>query len=399
MKRTHLSHPSTTTHRRRHGTLGKLGLGVLAALGVSAGALVVLDRSSSQADASGTYHVTNTGGIGVRLRNSPRFDDIYGPGPREGAPIGIVCQTWGDPVGSRSNHIWDLIDFGGVRKYIPDTYADTPAPANQYSGGLARCGQPAAQPVAAAPAPATPPPAGGHTVLGGVDVGVAQNAAHAWGSCTVQDFKAGPFGWVIVSRSPATAIVRNGMLFGWFDQGGAPGRLGCPLGNEYTWNGGTRQDFQQGSLMWFPTMDHAQPLVTKADKAIGWAYQQMTTAPAGYYHLCLLFGVEAWRIGGGVHLDGPYGDAVTALQWWKDPSTGAQHTDANPPRGALVYWDASYGAAGHVGISLGTVDGALRIISTAEKAGPGGSANIHVMKLSDRSAGYAGWKFQPGQNG
>jgi hypothetical protein len=369
----------------------------LAVLAVVIG-LAVVTHDAGGAGAAGTYHVTNTGGVGVRLRNSPDFGDIYGPGPGEGAPIVIVCQTWGEQVGSRNNHIWDLIDFRGVRKYIPDVYADTPAPANQYSAGLPRCGAPAAPAatLAAAPAPAAP---AGHTVVNGRDVGQAQNSPHAWGNCTVQDFKNGPSGWVIVSTRPTTALVRNGMLFGWFDEGGAAGPLGCPLGDEHPWNGGARQDFQGGSLMWFPTMDHAQPLVTKADRAIAWAYQQMTNTPSGYQGLCLLFAVEAWRTGAGVSLAGPYGDQVTALRWWQDPRTGTQHTDAAPPRGALVYWGGQYGASGHVGISLGKVDGVLRVISTKEHGGPGGSNNIHVYNLSDRAAGYAGWKFQPGQGG
>src|SRR5262249_27728918 len=106
--------------------------------------------------------------------------------------------------------------------------------------------------VASAPKPST--------TINGVNVGIPQNEIHPWGSCRVRDFKGGPLGWVIVSCAAGTRIVRNGMLFGWCDQGGAPGRLGCPTTDEYAFAGGARQDFQHGSLFWEPGWDHARPL-------------------------------------------------------------------------------------------------------------------------------------------
>jgi len=104
-------------------------------------------------------------------------------------------------------------------------------------------------------------------IVNGVDVGQAQNDQHLWGDCLVQDFNNGPHGWVIVSTEPPVDpldmpwpqhIVRNGMLFGWIDAGGAEGSLGCPTSDEYPWGGGARQDFESGSLVWLPGMDHAR---------------------------------------------------------------------------------------------------------------------------------------------
>jgi hypothetical protein len=37
-------------------------------------------------------------------------------------------------------------------------------------------------------------------------------------------------------------IVRNGMLYGWFDNVGAPVTLGCPVNSDYAYKGGAGQD-------------------------------------------------------------------------------------------------------------------------------------------------------------
>ena len=96
--------------------------GVLAALSIAAGAAVALP---GPVGAVTGYKVWWTGGIGVRLRNSPNFNDVYGPGPAEGEPIDIMCQVWGDAT-STNNHIWDKINWRGVQKFIPDAYTNTP---------------------------------------------------------------------------------------------------------------------------------------------------------------------------------------------------------------------------------------------------------------------------------
>src|SRR5437868_1841921 len=87
----------------------------------------------------------------------------------------------------------------------------------------------------------SPASAKANDIVNGIDVGSPTDDVHYWGNCQVQDFNGGPDGWVIVSNGyntppndyPViytfqTAVVRNGMLFGWFDQGGATGSLGCP---------------------------------------------------------------------------------------------------------------------------------------------------------------------------
>src|SRR3978361_427959 len=65
--------------------------------------------------------------------------------------------------------------------------------------------------------------------IDGIDVGSPTNDVHYWGNCQVQDYNGGPNGWLIVSygyNTPnqypviftfQTAVVRNGMLYGWLD--------------------------------------------------------------------------------------------------------------------------------------------------------------------------------------
>ena len=60
------------------------------------------------------------------------------------------------------------------------------------------------------------------------------------------------------TRRASGLIVRNGMLWGWFDNGGGPGSLGCARGDEYGYQYGAKQDFDRGSLAWSKGMDHAQ---------------------------------------------------------------------------------------------------------------------------------------------
>ena len=105
--------------------------------------------------------------------------------------------------------------------------------------------------------------------INGVNVGCPTNYAHRWGNCRVIDFAGGPYGKLIVSYGYYTStayintqpqIVRTGMLGGWFDQGGAPGKLGCPLTGEKPYLRGVKQDFQGGSLYWVSGMNHARPM-------------------------------------------------------------------------------------------------------------------------------------------
>lgn len=94
-------------------------------------------------------------------------------------------------------------------------------------------------------------------MINGINVGTASNSRHLWGSCTVQDFNGGPYGHVIVDYTHGTNVVRNGMLWGWFDNGGAPG-FGCAKNTERGYSNGVRQDFDSGTLYWVSGMDHAK---------------------------------------------------------------------------------------------------------------------------------------------
>ena len=87
-----------------------------------------------------TYQVSGTGGVGVRLRNTPRMADVKGVGPGEGASFQLKCQAWGEAVGGYANRVWDYIVWNGQEGYIPDTYTNTPTVANQMVPGVPQCG-------------------------------------------------------------------------------------------------------------------------------------------------------------------------------------------------------------------------------------------------------------------
>jgi hypothetical protein len=87
---------------------------------------------------------------------------------------------------------------------------------------------------------------------------------YSWGRCAVTDYNGGPQGWVIVSVTNGQHLVRNGMLWGWIDNGSAPGALGCPTTDEYGYGSGARQDFTGGSLVWTPGLDHARRLTASS---------------------------------------------------------------------------------------------------------------------------------------
>ena len=93
----------------------------------------------------------------------------------------------------------------------------------------------------------------------GINVGNPINGFHTWGTCVVRDYDGGPYGRLILTN--AGWVVRAGMLWGWFDLAGAPGKLGCPTSDEYATKlaavTGVRQDFQRGSLFWTPGQLHA----------------------------------------------------------------------------------------------------------------------------------------------
>jgi LGFP repeat len=232
-------------------------------------------------------------------------------------------------------------------------------------------------------------------MINGIDVGSPTDDVHYWGNCQVQDFNGGTYGWVIVSNgynAPSnqypliytfqTTVVRNGMLFGWFDQGGATGSLGCPTSDEYPYMNGERQDFQGGSLYWLPGMNHAALIDPNREGALVWAwsYEGQTV----WVGQCLWFAVHAYMYGQNWTLQGPYGDDVRAVDWWNEAPSPQISGDMNPPRGALVFWDYWAGGTGHAALSLG----GGWVISTEF----GGDYSVHVFKISDFPDHYLGWK-------
>jgi cell wall-associated NlpC family hydrolase len=215
--------------------------------------------------------------------------------------------------------------------------------------------------------------------VNGLNVGTPSNQPHAWGKCKVQDFNGGPYGWVIVDTTTSTPrVVRNGMLWGWFDNAGAPGALGCPTSSEYGVAGGNvRQDFQGGSLAWSPGMDHAAKLADgRSEQAIAWANLQTTSRK--FDGLCLGFVASAY---GNKLKNGPYGQTVRAIDWWNS-SKDRHPGDTNPPRGALVFWSTYASGTGHAALSLGN---GYAISTQFDGAG------VHVIKISSYPTHYAGW--------
>jgi len=240
-----------------------------------------------------------------------------------------------------------------------------------------------------------PANAGTAQYVGGVNVGYPQNGRHWWGKCLVQDFKGGPHGWAIVSYTGGTHIVRGGLLFGWFDQKGAPGSLGCPIENEHTIAGATGfqvQHFQHGILYWNPGMDHAKLVSATVERAVEWAvgctrggctYHSGSTVAANYYMWCLAFVYDAYAVRSNKTPQGPH---TSAIDWWKR-APGVRHQDSNPPRGVFVFWNKSgYNPDGHVALSLG--NGWL--VTT----GAFGKRSLRVDRLQNyatKSYGYLGW--------
>jgi GDSL-like Lipase/Acylhydrolase family len=95
--------------------------------------------------------IVQTGGIGVRLRNSAYINDIYQPVTviPEGGTARVNCQTMGDAVGNYANRIWDQVTYAGITAYIPDAYMDTPNNANQYWTAVPQCSSPPPPPALA----------------------------------------------------------------------------------------------------------------------------------------------------------------------------------------------------------------------------------------------------------
>ena len=333
-----------------HGTVA-----MLASVAIVAASLALSGQPA--AAASLQYPVINADG-GIYYRNSPHWGDTSqtpGVGVYNGDQVRLICGAWGDAVGPYSNRWWHYVtnltrpSIGNG--WVNDHFVNTPNSANQPTPGEPVCGSASSAPANTPPAPgsdqssasannggvgtgsidgssgssggALPPAARtagtqrAQATVNGVNVGFAQDGIHAWGPCTVQDFKGGPYDWVIVSYRPVRHLVRNGMLFGWFDNGGAPGRLGCPTTDEYSYQNGVRQDFQNGSEIWLPGMNHAAWIDQSREAAMRWAWSHVNTH--FWPGLCLQFVAYSYINGQHWELHGPYGNSVRAIDWWTSP--------------------------------------------------------------------------------
>jgi hypothetical protein len=127
--------------------------------------------------------------------------------------------------------------------------------------------------------------------------------------------------------------------------------------------------------------------------AVNWAEAQMGSTT--WDGKCLTFVVAAYSSGGEIDIN-PDGEATPVDYWNHYPS--AQHTDTNPPEGALVFWGATpYGSItdnnpdGHVALSIGGGE----VISSSERTYTG----IHEFTVASRNADgypYLGWMMPPG---
>jgi hypothetical protein len=116
-----------------------------------------------------------------------------------------------------------------------------------------------------------PPTSSGPTYIDGHNIGYPTTGTYTWGSCLVQNFDGGPWGFVVASYSNGTQAVHGGMLQGWLDNRGALG-LGCPTNEEHAYVAGSvRQDFTGGSLFWTAGMGHAARVTWSDGSSKGWA--------------------------------------------------------------------------------------------------------------------------------
>jgi hypothetical protein len=229
---------------------------------IMAGATALLLTSvvlASVASAA-AYRIRNTGGAGVAFRNSPRSADKKAPihGAPEGAAIEVVCQDFGDPVGPRSNRVWDKVIYAGETAWIPDTYTSTPQPANQFTPGVPRCGSATTAVPGGMPndsAAVTGAFAQARDRVGRAAVGRSSNGVHRWGAGNAQDFDRGTFGWNIIMQAdgnPSAFVVRTG-FWDYYRTHGGPTTFGFPTSDEYPVAGGANQQFTRVTLAWSPS--------------------------------------------------------------------------------------------------------------------------------------------------
>jgi hypothetical protein len=248
---------------------------------------------------------------------------------------------------------------------------------------------------------------------------------HSWGQCIEQDYKDstvnGKAGqWVIVVyRSGRYLVVRNGMLWGWFDNGGGPGVLGCPTDNEQdsislnnigetepagpTATAGfvsvAVQTFSGGKdLYWVTGMDHSQVIGLAQATTIQWAFANY--GGGQYFEHCLAF-VEAAYGAADISMTAVGGGNGAAQYWDSNPDDYSENAhNYSPALGSLVFWGPVTGGAypnpyGHVGIYLGEDE----IISSWSEPETSGEPLGHVWSFSHRNDlgyPYDGWLMPSG---
>lgn len=254
---------------------------LLPALALMINGLIASTASAATTYVGPVFTVMNTSETlpdGVWFRRSPHTPDtdkVTGHGVYMNEQVQLECYAWGDAVGPYNNKLWYFalnetrpVNNGVSNSgYLNAHYVNDGKLANQIDAGVPQCG-------------ATPP----YTIVDGVNVGFAQNTQHTWGAnCVIQDFKGGTYGWVIVGYSNGTNIVRNGLLFGWYDNGGGPG-LGCPTNQEYGYSDGVRQDFTHGSLYWASGMNHALRVTWRGTWSPIWSGYAGVSTNVTYVH-------------------------------------------------------------------------------------------------------------------
>ncbi len=355
-----------TTNTVTHWTRRRVASFALAGIFASVGGFAIASHPASAAGP--TYQVVNTGGVGVRLRNSPSINDIKGPGPKEGASFELLCQTLGDPVGSYSNRVWDRIRWADQVGFIPDTYTNTPTVANQFVAGVPRCDESAP----ATPAQAVPAVAGntlqpGQTLSSGQSIRSTdgrfqfimqpdgnmvlyqQGVRALWSSNTL-----GVLGARVLMQGDGTLVVYDNTNRARWSSNTA-GRAGARLvvqddGNTVMYTGSV--------AIWSTRtgVGSAAAASTSADRAARWAEARIGNSnpgadnpndPTRWSGWCLGFAAQAWRLGSGVSIPSYY-SAQTAFNTLSGQGRIGQGT---PPRGAIVFY--SYGSDGHAGVSIG----------------------------------------------
>lgn len=224
-------------------------------------------------------------------------------------------------------------------------------------------------------------------------IGYPYNDPHRWGNGWAQDFDGGSLGWTILVRGDSVGAVykvHTGFRGAWINYQGVYGYLGFPTSDEYGWGTGSKQDFQGGSLIWDAVNGVRQyngqppPTNTREQKAADWALAELNSpdpswsdefnrAWSGY---CEGFAEVAYGT------RSKFASSNDHYSW--QAANGRIHTDASPPRGAVVFY------SGHIGISMG--DGTT--ISTQGYDGQRLKVWRHATTGFLYNA-YWGWSYAP----